>query len=356
MKRSLNIILAFLICLCGVYEYSEARQSVPEGYFENPVYDHDFPDPAVVRAPDGYIYSYATQTPADDEIINIQVVRSSDLVNWDHLGDALPEKPDWADETQNFWAPDVFYDSETEIYYLYFSSQQNDKEGHCVGVATSKRPEGPFRDSGEPMICGEGFVHIDPMAFDDPKSGKKWLYWGSGFAPLMVQELADNRIEFKEGSEITKLIEPDTEEEYTRLIEGPWVLFRDDDYYMFYSGDNCCGENAHYATLVARAEHPTGPFVPMAGEHPSRSSVILEKDERWLAPGHNSVIRDDLGTDWILYHAIDRSNPNLEIGIEGDRNDRRVMLIDRLVYIDGWPRIEKNKPGNAPQTIPYFNN
>ena len=28
----------------------------------NPVLDADFPDPAVLKAPDGYYYAYATQT------------------------------------------------------------------------------------------------------------------------------------------------------------------------------------------------------------------------------------------------------------------------------------------------------
>ena len=40
---------------------------------------------------------------------------------------------------------------------------------------------------------------------------------------------------------------------YQRLVEGAWVHRRDGWYYLFYSGDNCCGPNAHYATLVARS-------------------------------------------------------------------------------------------------------
>ena len=66
-----------------------------DGYV-NPVLDADFPDPAVILAPDGYYYAYATQTLRDGEWINIQVARSADLVHWEHLGDALPEKPSWA--------------------------------------------------------------------------------------------------------------------------------------------------------------------------------------------------------------------------------------------------------------------
>ena len=64
------------------------------GTYVNPVFDADFPDPAVIHAPDGCYYAYATQTLRDGEWINIQVARSADLVHWHFLGDAMPQKPD----------------------------------------------------------------------------------------------------------------------------------------------------------------------------------------------------------------------------------------------------------------------
>ena len=82
------------------------------GTYVNPVLDADFPDPAVLPAPDGFHYAYATQTLRDGKWINIQVARSRDLVHWQHLGDALPGKPGWASDTQDFWAPYVLRDGE----------------------------------------------------------------------------------------------------------------------------------------------------------------------------------------------------------------------------------------------------
>src|SRR5215212_3523101 len=60
------------------------------GTYVNPVLNGDFPDPAVIEAPDGYYYAYATQTLRDGKWINVQVARSPDLVHWQHLGDAFP--------------------------------------------------------------------------------------------------------------------------------------------------------------------------------------------------------------------------------------------------------------------------
>ena len=62
----------------------------------NPVLDQDFPDPAVLKADDGFYYAYGTQTLRGGKWINIQVTRSADLVHWEHVGDALPDKPEWA--------------------------------------------------------------------------------------------------------------------------------------------------------------------------------------------------------------------------------------------------------------------
>src|SRR6185503_20071914 len=113
-----------------------------------PVLDEDFPDPAVIRASDGYYYAYGTQTLRDGEWLNIQVTRSKDLVEWEHVGDALPKRPSWAQTTQDFWAPSVIFDGKT--YFMYFSATpdvcHNHERGHALAVATSDSPTGPFTD------------------------------------------------------------------------------------------------------------------------------------------------------------------------------------------------------------------
>ena len=93
-------------------------------------------------------------------------------------------------------------------------------------------------------------------------------------------------------------------DDYSKLVEGAWVHHRDGYYYMFYSGDNCCGDKANYAVMVARSKNATGPFERLSEAQKNNSSAILARNEAWLAPGHNSVITDDAGQDWIVYHAI----------------------------------------------------
>ena len=102
--------------------------------YVNPVLDEDFPDPAVILAPDGYYYAYGTQTLRDGQWINIQVARSADLVHWEQLGDALPEKPDWARETQDFWAPSLIYGGTT--YFMVTSPPSDVPTNTACGMAS----------------------------------------------------------------------------------------------------------------------------------------------------------------------------------------------------------------------------
>jgi arabinan endo-1,5-alpha-L-arabinosidase len=305
----------------------------PPRTYANPVIDGDFPDPAVLRAPDGDFYVYATQGWREGRVLNIQVARSADLVTWTHLGDALPGKPAWALAKQAFWAPHVLYDVELKKYFMYYSAEPDQQRGKCLAVATSEHPAGPFADSGAPLVCGDGLEHIDPMAFDDPQTGKRLLYWGSGGMPIRARELDRDRTRFLPDAPAIELLPADDALPYHSLIEGAWVMLHDGRYYLFYSGDRCCTKEPRYAVMVARSASATGPF-------DQRRGAVLERSEAWLAPGHNSVIADEQGTPWMLYHAY-------QVG----RAERgRLMLIDRIEWQDGWPTVRDGRP-SAGQTV-----
>ena len=312
--------------------------------------DADFPDPAVIRAPDHFYYAYATQSQRDGKWLNIQVARSSDLVHWQQLGDALPAKPGWASNTQDFWAPHVVRDGRR--YIMYFSAKPNvsdERHGLCLAVATAASPAGPFTDIARPLRCGEGFVNIDPMAFDDPATNKHLLYWGSGFEPIRVQELGPDRLSFAAGSKPIDLVWPAPgRSAFPVLVEGSWVIRRGGFYYLFYSGDNCCGPKANYAVMVARSRSATGPFETLEQATGTPHSIILEKRGDWIAPGHNSIITDSAGQDWIVYHAVDARRPREKPGDE--LNTRRIMLVDRIGWKNGWPVI--NGPTTEPAPAP----
>lgn len=82
--------------------------------------------------------------------------------------------------------------------------------------------------------------------------------------------------------------------------------------------------------------------------------VVLARRGVWVAPGHNSVVRDARGDDWLVYHAVDARRPRAKA--TDDVNTRRVMLVDRLAYRDGWPHVEGDGPSSGvrpgPATTP----
>jgi arabinan endo-1,5-alpha-L-arabinosidase len=315
-------------------------QAPPTATYTNPVWNDDFPDPTIIRAADGYYYAYGTQTKRAGRIINLQVLRSADLVAWEYLGEGMPQKPAWAAHTQKFWAPHV--SEHAGVYYLYYSALPDTKAGFCLGAATATSPAGPFIDCGAPLHCGPGFRELDPMSFDDPATGRCWLYWGSGFGPIMVRELSPDRLSFLPGSAATDLIYPVDSAvagSYEHLVEGAWVVLRQGWYFLFYSGNNCCGPDAHYGVLVARSRAATGPFETLSQATANPLAMLLEANEHWQAPGHNCVVTDAAGQDWLAYHAIDPRQPTFDAIDDEQGYSRRVLLLDRLEYVDGWPRL-----------------
>lgn len=115
-----HYFLLFAFVSCKV-EKSLAQHPDVASY-QNPVFNHDFPDPNLVKGSDGYFYAYSTQVNWSNDnfgtAYTTPILRSKNLVDWKFVGAALPIKPDWKTEG-GIWAPDAsFYNNK---YYLYYS-------------------------------------------------------------------------------------------------------------------------------------------------------------------------------------------------------------------------------------------
>jgi arabinan endo-1,5-alpha-L-arabinosidase len=321
-----------------------ARPAHADSY-RNPVLNRDFPDPDVIRAANGWYYAYSTESDQAGQHVNIQVARSHDLVHWRYLGDALPALPAWGDKALVSWAPEVV--RRHGRYYLYYSTVPNRLStdfGLCLAVATSRKPAGPFVSTKKPLYCGPTLADIDADVFRDPHTGRWHVYWGSG-GDIVTARLAPGMTTLAAPAASPKLLlrgwSSHIHRPYEHGIEGPFVVAHRGWYYLFYSGNNCCSYPPHYATMVARSRHSTGPFHRLETKRPGLSSVMLHSDRRWAGPGHNSVIRDRAGHDWMIFHAIDRTHPYHP---GGNQAVRRVMLLDRIRYRHGWPTVAGDAP------------
>nr|WP_240147622.1 family 43 glycosylhydrolase [Halorussus sp. JP-T4] len=307
--------------------------------YRNPVSDRIFPDPDVLRIGDTY-YAYGTYHPwtpgegPDRQLVPI--LRSPNLVDWEPVGPAFEQKPPWS-RYRGLWAPGVGrLDGRTLLYY---SDSKFGADNPGVGVATAPEPAGPFEPRGG-LFRSEGIGvpnSIDPMLFE---ADAPYLFWGSHRGIYGVR-LADDGLS--------------TAGEKFRIagdgVEAPYVVERDGSYYFFGSRGTCCaGAESTYHLVVGRAEQLRGPYRNREGERltadGATGTTILDGGEQFLAPGHCAVVRDGNGGWWLLYHAYVAGNARV-----GD-TPRRVLMLDRIRWVNGWPVVGEDGTPSARGTVP----
>ncbi len=309
--KSLFLGLTFSVSLHAADKYS------------NPVIDYSLPDPSIIKGEDGYFYLYATE-----DIRNLPIHRSKDLVNWEFVGTAFTDatRPDFEPEG-GIWAPDI--NKIGDKYVLYYSMSVWGGEWTCgIGCAVSDRPEGPFKDCGM-MFRSNGIKvqnSIDPFYIED--NGHKYLFWGS-FRGIYAIELSEDGLSLKSGSSPVQIA--------GTAYEGTYIHKRGGYYYMFASIGSCCeGLKSTYTTVVGRSTSLFGPYLDKKGQSmmDNHHEILIHKNDSFVGTGHNSeIVSDNAGTDWLFYHAVSVANP-----------DGRVLMLDKIDWIDGWPSVEGNSP------------
>lgn len=309
--KSLFLGLTFSVSLHAADKYS------------NPVIDYSLPDPSIIKGEDGYFYLYATE-----DIRNLPIHRSKELVNWEFLGTAFTDenRPDF-EPNGGIWAPDI--NKIGDKYVLYYSMSVWGGEWTCgIGCAVSDRPEGPFKDCGM-MFRSNGIKvqnSIDPFYIED--NGHKYLFWGS-FRGIYAIELSEDGLSLKSGSSPVQIA--------GTAYEGTYIHKRGGYYYMFASIGSCCeGLKSTYTTVVGRSTSLFGPYLDKKGQSmmDNHHEILIHKNDSFVGTGHNSeIVSDNAGTDWLFYHAVSVANP-----------DGRVLMLDKIDWIDGWPSVEGNSP------------
>ncbi len=337
MKHLIASVIALSI-LSAAYACNkkEEKKGPPEeepaaNEYTNPVVNYSLPDPTVIKAQDGWFYLYATE-----DIRNTPIHKSANLVDWEFVGTAFTEqtRPDF-EPKGGLWAPDINYINGR--YVLYYSMSVWGGEWTCgIGVATADKPEGPFSDQGKLFRSNEIGVQnsIDPFYIEE--DGKKYLFWGS-FRGIYAIELTGDGLALKPGSEKQQVA--------GTAYEGTYIHKRGDYYYLFASIGSCCeGVNSTYTTVVGRSDNLFGPYLDKSGESmmDNHHEMVITGNTRFVGTGHNAeVVTDDNGDDWILYHAVDKANPK-----------GRVLMLNKLVWSNGWPGISGGTPGLGSMPAP----
>jgi Glycosyl hydrolases family 43 len=277
--------------LSGVSTVCQAAQGGGGGP-GGPVYPFDFADPYVLRVGDTY-YAYGTNAAGG----NVQVIRSTDLLSWSALGNALPKLARWALPNLT-WAPAVL--QRGGKFILFYAADYALTERHCISAAVSSSPRGPFIDSSTaPLTCqlDDQGGSIDPYPFVDA-SGNPYLAWKTdgleGTPPaIWAQPLSADGLSTA-GSGPTRLLTADQPWE-AGVVEAPAIFSAGDGYVLLYSGNDWGGAN--YAIGAALCQGPLGPCAKPL-DHP-----VLASQGEITGPGSPSVFTAGDGSLEVAFHA-----------------------------------------------------
>ncbi len=324
MRAVLPIFAGLILCQGGTV--SRAADAI----YRNPVIVGDHPDPSIIRVGRDY---WATSTSSEWGP-QFPLLHSTDLVNWEQTGVVFEHRPDWA--VGNFWAPEI--SQFNGRYYVYYVGKK--KGGHlAVAVATADKPSGPYKDHG-PLVSQE-HGSIDPVpCFDE--NNKPYLVWKDDNnsvhqqTTIWAQPLSPDGLKLT--GQMTALIHNDADWEGA-LVEGPYVLRRGDWFYLFYSGSGCCGVDCHYGMGVARSHSLLGPW------EKNPDNPILAFNGKWKCPGHGSIVTDERGSYWLLYHAY---------SVRSSIYTGREAMLDEVKFDnDDWPTIHVGMGPSLQAFSPY---
>lgn len=334
MKRLMKNFLIAAVLI--IYTISCHRKTLPQNnvvsanattsaskYISQPLVSHIYTADPSAHVFNGRIYIYPSHDTAtgtkEDDLGGHFDMRDYHILSMDKVGSKVTDHGvaldikdiPWAG--RQLWAPDAAYANNT--YYLYFPVKDK-QDIFRIGVATSKKPEGPFVPEKEPI---KNSYSIDPAVFKDD-DGTFYMYFGGiwggqlqrwnnnqydaegknrqpdelAYLPRVAKLSADMK-EFAEPVREIKLVDSNgnlfkEKDNSKRFFEAAWMHKYKGKYYFSYStGDT------HFINY-AIGDNPYGPF--------TYTGVILNPVEGWT--NHHSIIEKD-GKWWLFYHDVQLS-------------------------------------------------
>lgn len=272
--------------------------------------------------------------------------RSWDLVNWECVSTALHAGGVYYDATTghniasylttDYWAPEVIYDAQTKLYYMFYNADRYDNQGYFFGdIAVASDPAGPFvpynkylnknlvridaeediwaykpvfdfskMNENDPLYetANDGYMKIiDLSPFVDPVTGQKYVYFchdlgkavGVTESSNYVMKLNDDYT--PDYASVKHLTTAESKLKEGSVNEAPFVVYNSGKYYLLYSVNNY--KNVDYSVRVAVSDSPDGKFTKLTD---AQGGYLLYGTDK--GTGHCSVVSRD-GQDYIVYHA-----------------------------------------------------
>ncbi|MBO5883731.1 MAG: family 43 glycosylhydrolase [Clostridia bacterium] len=282
---------------------------------KNPISDTWYADPES-RVYGDTVYMYVTNSLPYEEQLNIDVVMTKDLENYE-VKRGILDMSTYNGAEKAIWAPTVV--EKGGKYYIIFAANDIHSEDEIGGlyIGVSDIPEGPFVNvfaDGRPLLNAiyNRAQPIDAHFFKDD-DGKVYLYYG-GWGHMMVCIMNDAMDGFMPMTEpcfggIAKELTPEN------YVEAPYVMKIDGKYHLMYSSG--AWTNGTYRVKAAVSEEPCGEFVYYGD--------VLKAAEIADGPGHNSAFCFK-GQWYVAYHRRTVGDTNCH---------HRRLCVDRLHIKNG---------------------
>ncbi len=254
-------------------------------------------DPAVVHFADRYFLYYTMRN--DDESLGIGIAVSSDMDNWECIGEVARTQEC---EQNGIAAPAaIVMDGKVHLFYQTYGNWRRDALCHAVsedGINFDKNPENPVFRPTDDWCCGRA-IDADVCVWQ----GKLYMYFATRDHEMRCQKVGGAFADLNSGfgkdawTQITNqsILCPELKWE-GECIEAPATIVNDGRLFMFYGGSyNCKPQQIGCAVsddgLFFRRLFSAVPFKECGkpGEWNSSES------------GHPYAFRDDDGKAYLFY-------------------------------------------------------
>lgn len=284
-----------------------------DGTYRNPVLHADYSDPDAIRVGNDFYMTASSFNAAP----GLPLLHSTDLVNWEIIGHALPRQPPIEHFSiprhgQGVWAPALRHHAGE--FYIYYPDPD-----FGIYLVKSRSISGPW---SEPVLVQAGKGMIDPCPlWDDDGSVylvHAWARSRAGFNSLItVKRLSsdgtrvlDDGVMVYDGGKLDP------------TIEGPKFYKRHGYYYIFAPAG---GVETGWQTVL-RARNIYGPY---------ERRVVLDQGNTQINGPHQGALLDTpAGESWFI-HFQDK-------GAYG-----RVVHLQPVAWKNDWPVIGNDPDGDG---------
>ena len=328
MIQPKTLLLAFVAGLaslttattaCGQTLSRTWNPNLPGGMYKNPIIDADYSDPDVCRVGNDY-YMTASSFAC---FPGLQILHSTDLVNWSIVGTALkdhyPVLPEFANGPLDYrkgiqhgnyvWAPAIRYHD--GWFYIYWG----DPDQGLFMVKT----QDVSGDWSEPVLvkAGKGLIDCCPLWDDD---GKAYLSHGCAGSRAGVKSVLFVAPLSADGTHVTgpsRMVYDGHENQPT--IEGT-KMYKHDGYYYIFSP---AGGVKYGWQVELRSKSPYGPY--------EEKVTLAQGKSKVNGPHQGAWVDTQNGENWFIHfqdkHAYGRvvhlqparwKNGWLVIGVDKD--------------------------------------